>query len=82
MDVENVEQVEGEDGVLGVDKLVGGEGGGDLLKDFKRVLRNSFGTCKGIPSSVSKRGLVYVEKVSSDCLKEEASSRSKMEGNR
>ena len=81
MDVEDEEEVEEEDGDLGVDELVGGEGGGDLLKDLKGVLRTSFGTCKGIPSFVSKRGLVYIQKVSSYCLEEEASGQSKMEGN-
>ena len=52
MDVEDEEEVEEEDGDLEVDELVGGEGGGDLLKDFKGVLRTNFGTCKGIPSFV------------------------------
>ena len=80
MDVEDEEEVEKEDGDLGVDKLVGGEGGGDLLKHFKGVLRTSFGTCKGIPYFVSNIGLEYIEKVSSDCLEEEASGQSKMEG--
>ena len=80
MDVEDEEEVEAEDGNLGVDKLVEGEGGEDLLKDFKGVLRTNFGTCKGIPYFVSKRGLEYIEKVSSDCLEKEASGWSKMEG--
>ena len=75
MDVEDEE-----DGDSGVGELVGGEGGENLLKDFKRVLRTNFGTCKGISYFVSKRGLEYIEKVSSDCLEEEASGRSKMEG--
>lgn len=44
VDVEDEEEVEEEDGDLGVDKLAGGEGGQDLLKDFKGVLRTSFGT--------------------------------------
>ena len=81
MDVEDEEEVEEEDGDLGVDELIGGEGGGDLLKDFKGVLRTKFATCKGIPSFVPKRELVYIENVSSDCLEEEASGQSKMEGN-
>ena len=72
MDVEDEEEVEEGDGGSGVDELVGGEGGGDTLKDFKGVLRTSFGTCKGIPYFVSKRGLVYIEKISSNCLEEEA----------
>lgn len=76
MDVEDEEEVDGDSGF---DVLVGGEGG-DLLKDFKGVLRTKFGTCKGIPSFVSKRGLEYIEKISSDCLEEATSGRSKMEG--
>ena len=80
MDVEDEEEVEEEDGDSGVDELVGGEGGGNLLKDFKGVLRINFGTCKGTPSFVSKRGLEYIEKVSSGCSEKEASGRSKMEG--
>lgn len=80
MAVEDKEEVEEEYGGLGIDELVGGEGGGDLKK-FKGVLRTNFGTCKGIISFVSKRGLVYIEKVSSGCLEEEAPSWSKMEGN-
>ena len=71
MDVEDEEEVEEEGGYLGVDELVGGKGG-DFLKDFKGVLRTNFGTCKGIPSFLSKRGLEYIEKVSSDCLEEES----------
>ena len=73
MAVEDKEEVEEEDGDLG-DELVRGEGGGDLLKKFKGVLRTNFGTCKGITSFVSKRGLVYIEEVSSGCLEEEAPS--------
>jgi len=73
VDVEDEEEVEEEDGDSGVDELVGGEGGGDILKDFKGVLRTNFGTCKGIPSFVSKRGLEYIEKVSLGCPEEEAS---------
>jgi len=72
VDVEDEEEVEEEGGDSGVDALVGGEGG-DLLKDFKGVLRTTFGTCKGIPSFVSKRGLEYIEKVSLGCSEEEAS---------
>ena len=53
MDVEDEKEIEEEDGDSGVDGLVGVEGG-DLLKDFKGVLRTNFGTCKGIPSFVSK----------------------------
>ena len=79
MDVEDEEEVEEEDGDLGVDKLVGGEGGGDLLKDFKGVLRTNFGTCKRIPSFVSKRGLEYIEVVSSSCSEEKALGWSKQE---
>ena len=76
MGVEDEEEVEEEDGDSGVDGLVGGERGDEgeyLLKEFKGVLRTKFGTCKGIPSFVSKRGLEYIEKVSSDCFEEEAS---------
>ena len=67
MDVEDEEEIEEEDDGLGVGELVVGEGGGDLLKDFKGVLRTNFGTCKGIPSFVSNKGLEYIEKVSSSC---------------
>jgi len=61
VDVEDEEEVEEEDGDLGIDELVGGEGGGDLLKDFKGVLRTSFGTCKGITTFVSNRGMEYIK---------------------
>ena len=80
MHVDDEEEVEEEYGDSWVDKLVGGEGGVDLMKDFKGVLRTNFGTYKGIPSFLSKRGLEYIEKVSSGCLEEEALGWSKMEG--
>jgi len=44
VDVADEEEIEEEDDDLGVGELVGGEGGGDLLKDFKGVLGTKFGT--------------------------------------
>ena len=67
MDVEDEEEVEEEDGDSEIDERVGGKGG-NLLKDFKGVLITNFGTCKGIPYFYSKRGLEYIEKVSSGFL--------------
>lgn len=61
MDVEDEEEEEEEDGDSGVDELVGGEGG-DILKDYKGVLRTNFGTCKGIPSFFFKERIgIYRE---------------------
>lgn len=53
-DEEEEDEKEEEEGDWGGVWLRGGEEGGDLLNDFKGVLRTNFGTCEGIPSLVQR----------------------------
>jgi len=69
-DDEDEEEIE--EGDWGDVWLYGGEEGGDLLDEFKGVLRTKFGKCEWIPSFVSKSGFEYIEKVSSGCSEVEA----------
>ena len=56
--------------------LCGGEEVGDLLNDFKGVLRTNLGTYEWISSFVSKSRFESTDMVSSGCLEVEASGHS------
>lgn len=61
MDEEEEDEEEVEECDWGDVCLCGGEEGGDILNNFKGVLRTNLGTCEWITSFDSKSGFEYIE---------------------
>ena len=78
---EEEDEKEVEEGDWGGVWLCGGEEGGDLLNNFKGVLRTNFWTCEWIHSFVSKSGFEYTARVSLGCSEVEALGCSEVEAN-